>query len=204
MKLHKAKRDTDRTSESECDSGKENRRCTRLPKRHNIVASSTATQESKSTRSDRWVCTEAASQLLVCLSVKMIFATMFAFVLWVYVLKLDCVKTFKALADSNKVMERNFSDNLIHALAKVCCVYYVVTDTICIHIIQYNEQQRLFSFCSSYINLISSGTLMIEEILLYLSWKGWWIFFSIWCSLLEITVTLRTTLTPSLSFISRW
>ncbi|XP_072220162.1 leucine-rich repeat and coiled-coil domain-containing protein 1 [Leuresthes tenuis] len=52
MKLHKAKRDTDRTSESECDSGKENRRCTRLPKRHNIVASSTASQESKSTRSD--------------------------------------------------------------------------------------------------------------------------------------------------------
>ncbi|KAM4552463.1 leucine-rich repeat and coiled-coil domain-containing protein 1 [Odontesthes bonariensis] len=52
MKFHKAKRDTDRTSESECDSGKENRRRTRLPKCHNIVASSTATQESKSTRSD--------------------------------------------------------------------------------------------------------------------------------------------------------
>ncbi|XP_070775430.1 leucine-rich repeat and coiled-coil domain-containing protein 1 [Enoplosus armatus] len=39
--VRKAKRDTDRTSESECDSGKENRRRTRIPKHLNSVTSRT-------------------------------------------------------------------------------------------------------------------------------------------------------------------
>ncbi|XP_056277392.1 leucine-rich repeat and coiled-coil domain-containing protein 1 isoform X2 [Pseudoliparis swirei] len=37
--VRKAKRDTDRTSESECDSGKENRRRTRIPKHRNTITS---------------------------------------------------------------------------------------------------------------------------------------------------------------------
>uniref|UniRef100_A0A3Q1FDU1 Leucine-rich repeat and coiled-coil domain-containing protein 1 n=1 Tax=Acanthochromis polyacanthus TaxID=80966 RepID=A0A3Q1FDU1_9TELE len=49
MMVRKAKRDTDRTSESECDSGKENRRLTRIP---NSIASSTTTKETKGRRSD--------------------------------------------------------------------------------------------------------------------------------------------------------
>ncbi|XP_015259751.1 PREDICTED: leucine-rich repeat and coiled-coil domain-containing protein 1-like [Cyprinodon variegatus] len=52
MKLRKAKRDTDRTSESECDSGKENQTQTRIPKFRNMMTTSTTTKESKSTRSD--------------------------------------------------------------------------------------------------------------------------------------------------------
>lgn len=54
--VRKAKRDTDRTSESECDSGKENRRQTRIPKYHDSVTSSTTTKETK--RSERWFCTK--------------------------------------------------------------------------------------------------------------------------------------------------
>uniref|UniRef100_A0A3B5AL46 Leucine-rich repeat and coiled-coil domain-containing protein 1 n=1 Tax=Stegastes partitus TaxID=144197 RepID=A0A3B5AL46_9TELE len=50
--VRKAKRDTDRTSESECESGKENRRRTRIPKRCNSIASSTTTKETKGRRSD--------------------------------------------------------------------------------------------------------------------------------------------------------
>uniref|UniRef100_A0A3P8TZU6 Leucine-rich repeat and coiled-coil domain-containing protein 1 n=1 Tax=Amphiprion percula TaxID=161767 RepID=A0A3P8TZU6_AMPPE len=50
--VRKAKRDTDRTSESECDSGKENRRRTRIPKFHNSIPSSTTTKETKGRRSD--------------------------------------------------------------------------------------------------------------------------------------------------------
>ncbi|XP_030607934.1 leucine-rich repeat and coiled-coil domain-containing protein 1 isoform X2 [Archocentrus centrarchus] len=48
----KAKRDTDRTSESECDSGKENKRRTRIPKYHNSITSTTTAKETRSTRSD--------------------------------------------------------------------------------------------------------------------------------------------------------
>lgn len=54
--VRKAKRDTDRTSESECDSGKENRRQTRIPKYHDSVTSSTTTKETK--RSERLFCTK--------------------------------------------------------------------------------------------------------------------------------------------------
>ncbi|XP_007563898.1 leucine-rich repeat and coiled-coil domain-containing protein 1 isoform X1 [Poecilia latipinna] len=50
-KVRKAKRDTDQTSESECD-GKENKKHTRISKFHNTTTTSTTTQESKSTRSD--------------------------------------------------------------------------------------------------------------------------------------------------------
>nr|XP_020490923.1 leucine-rich repeat and coiled-coil domain-containing protein 1 [Labrus bergylta] len=50
--VRKAKRDTDRTSESECDSGKENRRRTRIPKHHSNVKSKTNSKETKSCRSD--------------------------------------------------------------------------------------------------------------------------------------------------------
>ncbi|XP_043990594.1 leucine-rich repeat and coiled-coil domain-containing protein 1 [Gambusia affinis] len=50
-KIRKAKRDTDQTSESECD-GKENKKHTRISKFHNTTTTSTTTQESKSTRSD--------------------------------------------------------------------------------------------------------------------------------------------------------
>uniref|UniRef100_A0AAX7W3A3 Leucine-rich repeat and coiled-coil domain-containing protein 1 n=2 Tax=Astatotilapia calliptera TaxID=8154 RepID=A0AAX7W3A3_ASTCA len=49
--VRKAKRDTDRTSESECDSGKENRRQTRIPKYHDSVTSSTTTKETKRSES---------------------------------------------------------------------------------------------------------------------------------------------------------
>ncbi|KAM9719792.1 leucine-rich repeat and coiled-coil domain-containing protein 1 [Menidia menidia] len=52
VKLRKARRDTDRTSESECESASEIGRRSRIPRHHNIIASSTTTQESKSTRSD--------------------------------------------------------------------------------------------------------------------------------------------------------
>ncbi|CAK6957674.1 leucine-rich repeat and coiled-coil domain-containing protein 1 [Scomber scombrus] len=48
----KAKKDTDRTSESECDSGKENRRRTRIPKHRNTVTTRTTTKETKGRRSD--------------------------------------------------------------------------------------------------------------------------------------------------------
>uniref|UniRef100_UPI0037E80C08 leucine-rich repeat and coiled-coil domain-containing protein 1 n=1 Tax=Semicossyphus pulcher TaxID=241346 RepID=UPI0037E80C08 len=50
--VRKAKRDTDRTSESECDSGKENRRRTRIPNYRNSVTSRTNPKETKSRRSD--------------------------------------------------------------------------------------------------------------------------------------------------------
>eukprot|EP00064_Thunnus_orientalis_P010568 superscaffoldBa00001446_g10594 len=49
--VRKAKRDTDRTSESECDSGKENRRRTRIPKHRNSITTRT-TKENKGRRSD--------------------------------------------------------------------------------------------------------------------------------------------------------
>ncbi|XP_031586981.2 leucine-rich repeat and coiled-coil domain-containing protein 1 [Oreochromis aureus] len=51
--VRKAKRDTDRTSESECDSGKENRRRTRIPKYHDSITSSTTTKETKRSESDQ-------------------------------------------------------------------------------------------------------------------------------------------------------
>ncbi|XP_070701868.1 leucine-rich repeat and coiled-coil domain-containing protein 1 [Pempheris klunzingeri] len=47
----RAKRDTDRTSESECDSGKENRRRSRIPKHRNST-SKTTPKEAKGRRSD--------------------------------------------------------------------------------------------------------------------------------------------------------
>lgn len=53
----KAKKDTDRTSESECDSGKENRRRTRIPKHRNAVTTRKTTKETKGRRSDRWLLT---------------------------------------------------------------------------------------------------------------------------------------------------
>ncbi|KAF7222217.1 leucine-rich repeat and coiled-coil domain-containing protein 1 isoform X2 [Nothobranchius furzeri] len=52
VKLRKAKRDTDHTSESECESGKENQNHTRILKQSSIMTSSASTQETKSTRSD--------------------------------------------------------------------------------------------------------------------------------------------------------
>ncbi|XP_068196698.1 leucine-rich repeat and coiled-coil domain-containing protein 1 isoform X2 [Antennarius striatus] len=45
--LRKAKRDTDRTSESECDSGKENRRQSRIPKLRNSVPSRMSHKKNK-------------------------------------------------------------------------------------------------------------------------------------------------------------
>ncbi|KAK1879516.1 Leucine-rich repeat and coiled-coil domain containing protein 1 [Dissostichus eleginoides] len=48
----KAKRDTDRTSESECDSGKENRRRTRIPKHRSSITSRTTSKETKGRRTD--------------------------------------------------------------------------------------------------------------------------------------------------------
>ncbi|XP_054481090.1 leucine-rich repeat and coiled-coil domain-containing protein 1 [Anoplopoma fimbria] len=50
--VRKAKRDTDRTSESECDSGKENRRRTRIPKHRNSVTTRTTPKKIKGRRSD--------------------------------------------------------------------------------------------------------------------------------------------------------
>nr|XP_020447014.1 leucine-rich repeat and coiled-coil domain-containing protein 1 [Monopterus albus]XP_020447015.1 leucine-rich repeat and coiled-coil domain-containing protein 1 [Monopterus albus] len=50
--VQKAKRDIDRTSESECDSGKENRRHTRIPKHRNNIAKRLTTKETKGRRSD--------------------------------------------------------------------------------------------------------------------------------------------------------
>ncbi|XP_023281142.1 leucine-rich repeat and coiled-coil domain-containing protein 1 [Seriola lalandi dorsalis] len=50
--LRKAKRDTDRTSESECDSGKENRRRTRIPKYRKNITMRTTSMEIKGRRSD--------------------------------------------------------------------------------------------------------------------------------------------------------
>uniref|UniRef100_A0A3Q0REY0 Leucine-rich repeat and coiled-coil domain-containing protein 1 n=1 Tax=Amphilophus citrinellus TaxID=61819 RepID=A0A3Q0REY0_AMPCI len=58
--VRKAKRDTDRTSESECDSGKENKRRTRIPKYHNSITSTTTAKETRSTRSDSTGSAEAA------------------------------------------------------------------------------------------------------------------------------------------------
>ncbi|XP_030017144.1 leucine-rich repeat and coiled-coil domain-containing protein 1 isoform X1 [Sphaeramia orbicularis] len=52
VKVQKAKRDTDRTSESECDSGKENRRRTRIPKHRNSIATRMSPKETKNRRSD--------------------------------------------------------------------------------------------------------------------------------------------------------
>ncbi|XP_078791093.1 leucine-rich repeat and coiled-coil domain-containing protein 1 isoform X4 [Oryzias latipes] len=48
----KAKRDTDRVSESDGDSGKENRRRSGIPTHHTVPTSSTTPQETKSSRSD--------------------------------------------------------------------------------------------------------------------------------------------------------
>ncbi|KAM6920064.1 leucine-rich repeat and coiled-coil domain-containing protein 1 [Lycodopsis pacificus] len=50
--VRKAKRDTDRTSESECDSGKDNRRRTRIPKHRNSISSRTTPKKIKGRRSD--------------------------------------------------------------------------------------------------------------------------------------------------------
>ncbi|KAI3374789.1 hypothetical protein L3Q82_021344 [Scortum barcoo] len=50
--IQKAKRDIDRTSESECDSGKENRRRTRIPKYRNSTTSRASSKETKGRRSD--------------------------------------------------------------------------------------------------------------------------------------------------------
>uniref|UniRef100_UPI003AABFE1F leucine-rich repeat and coiled-coil domain-containing protein 1 n=1 Tax=Centroberyx gerrardi TaxID=166262 RepID=UPI003AABFE1F len=51
--VRKAKRDTDRTSESECDSGKENRRRTRIPTHRSSTATMRrTTKETKGRRSD--------------------------------------------------------------------------------------------------------------------------------------------------------
>ncbi|XP_061587172.1 leucine-rich repeat and coiled-coil domain-containing protein 1 [Cololabis saira] len=52
VKSHKAKRDTDLTSESECDSGKENKRQSRIPRHSIVLTSSTSTQETRNTRSE--------------------------------------------------------------------------------------------------------------------------------------------------------
>ncbi|XP_041660240.1 leucine-rich repeat and coiled-coil domain-containing protein 1 [Cheilinus undulatus] len=52
VKVRKAKRDTDRTSESECDSGKENKRHTRIPKHRSSITSRTNSKERRSGRSD--------------------------------------------------------------------------------------------------------------------------------------------------------
>ncbi|XP_069366960.1 leucine-rich repeat and coiled-coil domain-containing protein 1 isoform X1 [Paralichthys olivaceus] len=46
----KAKRDIDRTSESECDSGKENRRRTRIPKHRNSITTRRTTSKEKTNR----------------------------------------------------------------------------------------------------------------------------------------------------------
>ncbi|XP_070830359.1 leucine-rich repeat and coiled-coil domain-containing protein 1 [Chaetodon trifascialis] len=50
--VRKAKRDTDRTSESECDSGKENRRRSRIPKHSNSITSRTTPKEIRGRTSD--------------------------------------------------------------------------------------------------------------------------------------------------------
>ncbi|XP_037644591.1 leucine-rich repeat and coiled-coil domain-containing protein 1 isoform X2 [Sebastes umbrosus] len=50
--VRKAKRDIDRTSESECDSGKENRRRSRIPKHRNSITSRKTSKETKARRSD--------------------------------------------------------------------------------------------------------------------------------------------------------
>ncbi|XP_059200121.1 leucine-rich repeat and coiled-coil domain-containing protein 1 [Centropristis striata] len=50
--VRKSKRDTDRTSESECDSGKENRRRSRIPKHRNSTTVRTSSNETKALRSD--------------------------------------------------------------------------------------------------------------------------------------------------------
>ncbi|KAF1383661.1 hypothetical protein PFLUV_G00134170 [Perca fluviatilis] len=50
--VQKAKRDTDRTSESECDSGKENRRHTGIPKHRNSITQRTTPKGTRGRRSD--------------------------------------------------------------------------------------------------------------------------------------------------------
>lgn len=55
--VRKPKRDTDRTSESECDSGKENRRRSRIPKHRNGVTKRITPKETKGWRSERYFCT---------------------------------------------------------------------------------------------------------------------------------------------------
>ncbi|KAM9323400.1 leucine-rich repeat and coiled-coil domain-containing protein 1 isoform 1-T1 [Pholidichthys leucotaenia] len=50
--VRKAKRDIDRTSESDCDSGKENIRRSRIPKHHSSMTSSSNTKDQKGWRSD--------------------------------------------------------------------------------------------------------------------------------------------------------
>ncbi|XP_003975450.2 leucine-rich repeat and coiled-coil domain-containing protein 1 isoform X2 [Takifugu rubripes] len=52
VKGRRAKRDTDRTSESECDSGKENRRRSRIHKHPNSISSKVSLKETKDRRSD--------------------------------------------------------------------------------------------------------------------------------------------------------
>ncbi|KAM3604215.1 uncharacterized protein V6R79_007946 [Siganus canaliculatus] len=50
--VRKAKRDTDRTSESECDSGKENKRLSRIPKHRTRITSRTTSQKTTGRKSD--------------------------------------------------------------------------------------------------------------------------------------------------------
>uniref|UniRef100_A0A8D3D0P6 Leucine-rich repeat and coiled-coil domain-containing protein 1 n=1 Tax=Scophthalmus maximus TaxID=52904 RepID=A0A8D3D0P6_SCOMX len=89
--LRKAKRDTDRTSESECDSGKENRRCSRIPKHLKskimavvffvilfngllcLCAAQTIVEERDQERERRWKAEQAVRKLmeeLKCLQTK--------------------------------------------------------------------------------------------------------------------------------------
>lgn len=57
VKVRRAKRDKDRTSESECDSGKENRRRSRIYKNPNSITTKVSLRETKDRRSDRYFCT---------------------------------------------------------------------------------------------------------------------------------------------------
>lgn len=56
LTIQKAKRDIDRTSESECDSGMENQRRSRIPKHHNSVTLRIIPKETRDERSDRYSC----------------------------------------------------------------------------------------------------------------------------------------------------
>lgn len=54
VRVRRAKRDTDRTSESECDSGKENRRRSRMSKHPHSITSKVTLKETKDRGSDRY------------------------------------------------------------------------------------------------------------------------------------------------------
>lgn len=53
--VRKPKRDIDRTSESECDSGKENKRRSRIPKHRNTGIKRIPNKEAKDRRSERYI-----------------------------------------------------------------------------------------------------------------------------------------------------